>query len=320
MESPLLDASQSVDPLASSATPDPAVSSGVSLDPLDALAGSAGSWDASPQPVSNPSHNSDDWWLSEADNTPAIEQSIAIPSVERAIEPAVEKAIEQTIEPALTPQPVAQPPQPVVHPAPPETSNVAPAPDRQAGTLGERLGLNGNNPELVDQQAAALIQETVSRLMDLLRARSTIKNELRVERTMIETQDNNPLKFSATVDDALGMMFDANRSAFLSPGEAVRDSFDNISDHQVAVMYAMRAAYEYMMEQFDPSRLRTVFERVNGKGLSLNKKAKHWEHYEQWFAGQKKDQEVTYNRLFGDIFADAYEKKLSELSAVRRMP
>ena len=354
VDTPLPDVSQTLDPLASFSDPvasvdplavnssyaDPLASKVAAVDPLDALTGAgvpSNAWDTGSEQVSATQGASDDWWLSESDNTPAIQQSISIPS------PVAESPVVQSppIQPVQVPQPSIAPEpvaftsasaiqsESIIAPEPVVKESVAEplvAPSQVAAGKGSHLsqslgleGLDQSGLQLLDQQAAALIRETTSRLMDLLRARSSIKNELRVERTMIQSQDNNPLKFSATVDDALGMMFGAGRGAFLSPSEAIRDSFDNISDHQIAVMFAMRAAYEHMMAQFDPAKLKALFERTNGKGLSLNKKAKNWDSFEEWYTEQKKDQEATYNKLFGELFADAYEKKISELSAVRRM-
>ncbi|WP_161787498.1 type VI secretion system-associated FHA domain protein TagH [Endozoicomonas numazuensis] len=204
----------------------------------------------------------------------------------------------------------------------PDSQPVQQAPSSTSQQLAQKLGVEvktQSDLERIDQEAALLIKETASRLMDLLRARSTVKNELRVERTMIESQDNNPLKFSATVEDALNMMFGRNSNAFMSPSAAIKDSFDNISDHQIAVLVGMRTAYDAMFAQFSPDKLSSLFERMNGKGLSMNRKAKNWETFQKWFSDLQSDPETTYNRIFGEVFAEAYEKKLAELKSVRSM-
>lgn len=398
------DSSASVDPLAAMTSPGIQPDVGGVLDPLAALSGSNPSQS---QPVQTggwndqPSHSGgggDDWWLSESDNAPVVNQSMVVPqvapqvasptppqpavqpvqqpiqqpqqnsfqtppipqpaaqpvqqpaqptapveqplqdmSLDQLLNPSATAEIQQPVAPAIQPEPVPQQPpaqQPIQTPVaptpPPAQAAITPAQPAQGTTpsnLAAHLniqGLDANQMAQLDAEAAALIRETVNRLMDLLRARNSVKNELRVERTMIQTQDNNPLKFSAAVDDALGMMFNTNGrsnggNAFMSPSEAINDSFDNISDHQVAVLVAMRNAYESMMSRFSPENLIPLFERMGSKGLTMNKKAKNWEAYQSWFKQLQKDQEETYNRMFGEVFADSYEKKLSELKSVRNL-
>ncbi|AMX01383.1 type VI secretion system-associated FHA domain protein TagH [Microbulbifer thermotolerans] len=187
-----------------------------------------------------------------------------------------------------------------------------------AGTLAQTLGLNlrpEQQPQ-VEQQAAEIVQETVTRLIDLLRARSSIKNELRVQRTVIQTEANNPLKFSATATDALSAMF-AGNGAFMDPRTAVADSFDDLSDHQVAVLAGMRAGYEAMLKFFNPENIER---RLNSSGsVFASKNAKNWEGFVQMYRELAGDPESCYRRLFGDEFASTYEHQLSELKNARNL-
>lgn len=207
-------------------------------------------------------------------------------------------------------------------PVPASSQGVQPQPQPQpqgavrGGMLVERLGLNLSAEQLqhLDQQSAEIIEETVSRLIDLLRARTSIKNELRVQRTMIQTEANNPLKFSASATDALAAMF-ASNGAFLQPVEAVRDSFDDLSDHQVAVLSGMRAGYDAMLRFFSPEQI----ERRNGAqgGVFSSKGARNWDNFVEMYRQLVSDPEACYRRLFGDEFAATYESQLSELKSAR---
>ncbi|MDK2776786.1 MAG: type VI secretion system-associated FHA domain protein TagH [Pseudomonadota bacterium] len=166
-------------------------------------------------------------------------------------------------------------------------------------------------------EMSSMINETVTRLIDLLRARTAIKNELRVQHTMIQTVDNNPLKFSASAADALKVMFAGDRSAFMRPSQAIQDSFDDLSDHQVAVLKGMNAAYEAMLRHFDPENLKRY---INAKDSLLgNREAKQWVAFEQYYDTLKRDYETTYNKLFGEEFARHYERQLSELKNTRAL-
>ncbi|TNC86950.1 MAG: type VI secretion system-associated FHA domain protein TagH, partial [Thalassolituus sp.] len=219
------------------------------------------------------------------------------------------------------PVPEPQIPPPPVEPAPAPAAPVASSASvTDLKALASQLGV----PNLSDDQLTALlpevsgiVNEAVTRLIDLLRARTAIKNELRVQHTMIQTVDNNPLKFSANAADALKMMFANDASAFMKPQEAIRDSFDDLSDHQVAVLKGMHAAYESMLRHFDPENLKRY---INARDSLLgNKDAKHWVGFEQYYKSLKGDYETTYNQLFGEEFARAYEKQLAELKNARAL-
>jgi len=233
-------------------------------------------------------------------------QNFTPPAVNPGVQPA----------PSYPPQ-SQQPPRstPAQHPQPTGTAvdsvGVAPA-------LAQQLGLNLSPDQLtqLDQQTAAIVEESVSRLIDLLRARTSIKNELRVQRTMIQTEANNPLKFSATARDALGAMF-AGTGAFMTPVEAVRDSFDDLSDHQVAVLSGMRAGYEAMLRFFNPENIA----RRGGtqSGVFASKSARNWENFVESYREMLSDPDTCYRRLFGEEFASTYESQLAELKNARNL-
>ncbi|WP_226643382.1 type VI secretion system-associated FHA domain protein TagH [Microbulbifer variabilis] len=212
------------------------------------------------------------------------------------------------------PSPVQQTPAPEA-PIPPVQAPPAPP---VSSVLAATLSLNMNlaQQQIADQQAAEIVRETVARLIDLLRARSSIKNELRVQRTMIQTEANNPLKFSATERDALEAMF-AGNGAFLQPKEAVRDSFDDLSDHQVAVLAGMRAGYSAMLKYFSPDNIERRL--GNTSGVFGNKNAKKWEGFSAMYRELVGDPDACYRKLFGDEFAVTYENQLSELKNARQL-
>ncbi|BFM16826.1 type VI secretion system-associated FHA domain protein TagH [Maricurvus nonylphenolicus] len=255
----------------------------------------------------------------------ALQPPVSQPVMPQAqmTQPAVAQS--STAQPCTAqPQQVSQPPQqPQIHGQPqshipPNTSGDGATTDTAA--LATALGLSQLQAQQLAQlvpESAAIISETVNRLIDLLRARSSIKNELRVQRTMIQAADNNPLKFSATAPDALKAMFSADNQAFMRPQDAIRDSFDDLSDHQVAVLAGMRAAYDAMLQHFSPTRLE---KRFNTSGTLLsNKKTKNWEAFEEYFSMLTRDGETTYNTLFGEEFAAVYERQLAELKTARSL-
>ncbi|MBN8429886.1 type VI secretion system-associated FHA domain protein TagH [Microbulbifer salipaludis] len=240
----------------------------------------------------------------------------AAPESELLVAPAVAPSTDAPVTPSTAAGFAGASQQFAPVPTPSQSAQPQPQGSIQGNMLAERLGLNLRAEQLqhLDQQSAEIIEETVSRLIDLLRARTSIKNELRVQRTMIQTEANNPLKFSASAADALAAMF-AGNGAFLQPVDAVRDSFDDLSDHQVAVLSGMRAGYDAMLRFFSPEYI----ERRNGAqgGVFSSKGARNWDNFVEMYRQLISDPEACYRRLFGDEFAATYESQLSELKNAR---
>lgn len=63
----------------------------------------------------------------------------------------------------------------------------------------------------------------VEGLIDVLRARASLKGEFRMQQTMIQPAENNPLKFAPNADEALLLLLRHGNQAFMAPDVAVRE-------------------------------------------------------------------------------------------------
>ena len=156
--------------------------------------------------------------------------------------------------------------------------------------------------------------------MDVLRARERIKDEFRMRMTTFKAADNNPLKFSANVEDALHNLLVKRNAAYLGPVEAFEDAFQDVRNHQMAMLAGVRVAYEAMLGEFEPGRLQEKFDRQGKSGSFLGggAKSKYWEMYSNKFHDMVKDADTSFRHLFGDEFAKAYEEQLARLKTLNR--
>jgi type VI secretion system FHA domain protein len=236
----------------------------------------------------------------------------------------------QAATPTPPPRQVATPqaPPPQRPPAPPAApaSRAAPtpagsgaAPDFAALLQAAGLERARVTPEL-SQQLGQILRVVVAGLMDVLRARDKIKDEFRMRMTTYKQADNNPLKFSVNVEDALHNLLVKRNAAYLGPVEAFEDAFLDVRNHQMAMLAGVRVAYEAMLAEFDPDRLQEDFDHVakSGNFLSGGAKAKYWDLYRTRFHDMVKDADSSFRHLFGDDFAKAYEEQLSRLKAANR--
>lgn len=225
---------------------------------------------------------------------------------------------ESTPVPPIAPRPVAE--------APVDTTSRAPTPtgSGDAGELLAQLLELGNLPpeqlQNLPTDISAVLKQTIRGLVDMLRARSSIKNELRIDRTMIRPVENNPLKFALTEKDALRYLFGERSGAYMPGPRAVEEAFADIEQHQVALLAGMRAAYEKMLADFSPAALEKRFGNAVHKGLLGNKKSALWDAYTEYFDKLQQDPEASYNRLFGETFADAYEEQANTIKHGSRDP
>ena len=145
--------------------------------------------------------------------------------------------------------------------------------------------------------------------MDVLQARQRIKEEFRMRATTFKPKENNPLKFSANVDDALHNLLVKRNEAYFEPVRAFEDAFDDVRNHQMAMLAGVRAAFEAMLAEFDPDRLQEEFDRQPRKGalISMPAKLRYWEMYRERVHEIVKDADTSFRELFGDEFARAYE-------------
>ena len=162
-----------------------------------------------------------------------------------------------------------------------------------------------------------VLRVVVEGVMDVLRARAEIKSQFRLPTTRIQSAENNPLKHSPNVESALHTLLVQRNPGFLPTVPAFEDAFADIRNHQMAMLEGVRAAFESMLESFDPKELEKGFERAAKRGFG-SAKSKYWDLYTERFAQLGGDADDTFRRLFGDVFAEAYEKQLERLKALGR--
>jgi type VI secretion system FHA domain protein len=258
------------------------------------------------------------------------------PVVDRAPQPPppIERMPAAPVErmpppPDRIPQPVDPEPQPMRPkigrpPARPEPARVEPdlaaAPARPrssgGGDLAGVLEGAGLDPADVTPELAhafgEIIRVVVSGVMDVLQSRRQIKDEFRMRMTQFRPAENNPLKFSANVEDALHNLLVKRNAAYLGPVDAFQDAFAELRNHQLAMLAGMRVAFESMLAEFDPDKLQEEFDRQASKGL-VPAKMRYWDAFREKTRELAKDPEATFRQLFGEAFARAYEEQLKQL-------
>ena len=160
-----------------------------------------------------------------------------------------------------------------------------------------------------------LLRESTRGAVELLVARAALKREMRAEMTMIVARENNPLKFSPSVEVALQHLLGTQSPGFMAPAPAVRDAFDDLRAHQLGVMAGMKAALEGVLQRFDPQQLEAKLTRKSAINslIPATRKARLWELFQELYGQISSEAQDDFDELFGRAFLRAYEAQLDRL-------
>lgn len=166
------------------------------------------------------------------------------------------------------------------------------------------------------QIAGQILRELSMGLMEFMQERNEFKRRFRISQDTIQPSENNPLKFSAGVDEGLRKLFEQYGNRYLGPVDAVRESFREVRLHHQAMSLAMHAAFVDFVHRLDPTDLRERFDRGLKRGglLGAANKTKYWDLYTELYQtlAQMKD---DLPHVFVEAFARSYEEKAQELAA-----
>jgi predicted component of type VI protein secretion system len=189
---------------------------------------------------------------------------------------------------------------------------VRPLPDDLMVAFLRGAGLSDVQPTdsiLAMEQLGAAFRSLVSGLRETLMARAAVKSEFRIEQTMIRARGNNPLKFSASDDDALLALVGAGRRSDIGPAAAVAEAFRDIRLHELATMAAMQTAMRGVLRELAPDKMR------DGAAQGLlpsQRKSRAWDAFETAHARMTQALSDNFDSAFGRAFARAYEQALRE--------
>jgi type VI secretion system protein len=162
--------------------------------------------------------------------------------------------------------------------------------------------------------AGQMLREVAVSLMDALQTRSDLKSRLHIGETTIQPGENNPFKFSASVDEAVKKLLDGHSSRYLGPVEAIRESFNDLKTHQTSVNAAMHAAVDSLLDRLEPTDLQERFDRGLKRGslLGAANKIKYWDLYAEFYQVLNQRDEAGLPTVFSEEFAKAYVDHTAE--------
>jgi len=257
-------------------------------------------------------------------NDEAIGPGKALPLADGTSLKAGEYLLDVTLEEAAVPAPAAD--RPALRAV---SSGSADAPDPRSAAeevaldLALRLGLHGMSEQSLRQMPKAVtevVRSCVAGVMDVLSSRRQVKHQLRVDTTVIQHSHNNALKVSASADEAIERMFNDSGEGYLPPETALLEAFQDIADHQVAMMAATRQLYEKMAERFEPAALERELLGNHKEGGLFGGKPKIWEAYCMHYQEIAQGGHASAQDDFVKEFSEVYTAQLDKLKRERSKP
>jgi type VI secretion system FHA domain protein len=180
-----------------------------------------------------------------------------------------------------------------------------------AGVPGLALGPDA---ERAMRDAGAVFNALVEGIRQVLISRASIKNELRVEQTMLRAKDNNPLKFSVTAEDAIAALLQPTRPGYKQPLASTQEAFDDVRSHEMAVMAGVQTALMGLLKRFEPGALEKRLEpSMLGNILPSARKARTWELFCATYKAIAAEAQEDFQAVFGREFARAYSEQMQKL-------
>jgi type VI secretion system protein len=233
------------------------------------------------------------------------------------------------------PPPAADPPPPAATPTPPPAAAPAPAgpaapvaPADASSAMALFASGAGLKPEQLNKVDQGMFFQNLGQMfraysegiMRTLGGRASVRKAFRLNQTMIAPSENNPLKFSPLVGDAMTRLLLGHDQAYMDGVDAIKEGFNDLDAHQIAVIAGMEAALKGILDRFSPEALekRMVSHSVLDNILPGARKAKYWDIFNMLYNEIANDAEDDFQKLFDDAFTDAYEDQLSRVHKDQR--
>lgn len=163
-------------------------------------------------------------------------------------------------------------------------------------------------------RAGAVMLALISGLREVLMTRAAIKTEFRMKQTVVRAGDNNPLKFSVSVEQAMQAMLRPATKGYLDPVKAASEALKDVKAHEAAMLAGIEAALKGVLNRLDPKALEGKIEAGGAlTGLLKGRKARYWEVYEKLYAEISDEVENDFHELFSKEFARAYQEQVEKL-------
>jgi type VI secretion system protein len=185
----------------------------------------------------------------------------------------------------------------------------------------DSVALNSEETRIVLHRVGQLVRELITGITESLQLRAIQKARLRQSNTTIQPRDNNSLKFSATVEEALRNLLFRQSAQYLGPVESVREAFRDLNAHQRALLSGLPQAISDYMDQLDPDALEEKFSNgKRGRLMGAANKLKYWDMYRDVYLVMAQQASDELPQPFLDALGAAYANETAAATTAATKP
>ncbi len=199
-------------------------------------------------------------------------------------------------------------------PPPPQPLPAAAAGDPKAIVEGllQGLAIDAESLDLSDPRAfghrvGEILRQSMATVALAMRMRAHVKGSVHVGVTQLMPSQPNPLKISLNEMDALEAMLGPGHAQFQDPGSSLHDVQNELREHELAVLKAVRSSLHAVLKALDPEALMTRTEEKSG-GFWPPKHQRAWDTLVSAYA------ELNDEDRLDSLFGKAYSAELKNQS------
>lgn len=162
------------------------------------------------------------------------------------------------------------------------------------------------------EEAGQTLKATVEGLLALHQGEDSRHQALR---TRLQPIEDNPLRLGEDYNETVQTLFASQRSpVHLSAPAAVSESLQSLHHHQLATQTAIREGLDAILHAFSPEALLRRFHGYR-RGLKTDEDESNWawEMYEHYYRELSSSRQQGFERLFQEVFEQAYDQQLRQL-------
>jgi type VI secretion system FHA domain protein len=179
------------------------------------------------------------------------------------------------------------------------------------------MALDAQQSEAFLLRLGQLMREMIAGLTENLHVRAAQKGLLRQSNTTIQPGNNNALKFSAGVDEALTNLLFRDSKEYVDAVEAVREAFGDIRRHQQILMKAMLEAVVAYIERLDPEQLEQKFSNGRTGLMAATAKLKYWDLFKDLYEVLAQRNPGEFPATFLEEIARTYDAEATRVTGLR---
>lgn len=182
------------------------------------------------------------------------------------------------------------------------------------------LSQSGDTAEMqqIGEELGSALKATINGLLGL--HENVDKQRYGVIAKNLQPIEDNPLRLGLGYEQTVNVMFGSNKSqVHLSAPAAISESLKTIQYHQIAVQEAISYALNHILSAFSPDTLIKRFKhyRTAEQAMTNDNDSWAWGMYQAYFKELSSGRQQGFEKLFWEVFEQAYDRKLRELQQER---